>query len=117
MELTQTDAVFSRIAMMLFFVRKIKVLGMTSNFMENIFGIYKKYWRKNQGQGAHTLSTRVGARLPPWARPLSRGPPEAPPTSTPTPYIHVRGEKNQRERFIVFYDTEPPPSPKLSQEG
>ena len=30
--------------------------------MENIFGIYKKYWRKNQGQGAHTLSMRVGAR-------------------------------------------------------
>ena len=29
MELTQTDAVFSRIAMVLFYVQKIKVLGMT----------------------------------------------------------------------------------------
>ena len=29
--------------------------------MEIIFGKYKKYCRKNQGQGAHTLSTRVGA--------------------------------------------------------
>ena len=44
-------------------------------------------------------------------------PPGAPPTSTPTLYIHVRGEKNQREGFIAFYDTEPPPSPNLSREG
>ena len=84
---------------------------MTWNFTENIFGINKKYWQKNQGQGAHTLSTRVGAR------PLPRGPPDAPSTSTPTPYIHFQGEKNQREGFITFYDREPPPSPKLSQEG
>ena len=76
-------------------------------FMENI----KKYWRKNQGQGAHSLSRRVGAR------PLSPGPPGAPPTSTPTLYISFRGEKNQRESFIAFYDMEPPPSPKTSREG
>ena len=38
-------------------------------------------------------------------------------SSTPTPYICVRGEKNQREEIIVFYDTEPPPSPNLSREG
>ena len=49
--------------------------------------------------------------------PLLRGPPDAPPTSTPTPYIHVRGEKTQREGFIAFYNTEPPPSPNLSWEG
>ena len=47
----------------------IKVLGMTWNFTENIFGIYKKYWRKNQDQGAHTLSTREGACLPPGRAP------------------------------------------------
>ena len=46
---------------------------MTWNFTEIIFGNNKKYWRKNQGQGAHTLSTRVGAR------PLPRGPPVGPP--------------------------------------
>ena len=94
-----------------YFCAEIKVLGMTWNFTENIFGIYKKYWRKNQRQGPHTLSTRVEGA------PLSRGPPDAPPTSTPTPYIRVRGEKNQREGFIAFYDTEPPPSPNLSWEG
>ena len=85
--------------------------------MEIIFGKYKKYWRKNQDQGAHTLSTRVGARPPPGRAPLSHGPPEAPPTSTPTLYIHIQGEKNQREGFIAFYDTEPPPSLNLSREG
>ena len=40
--------------------------------MKNIFGIYKKYWQRNQGQGAHTLSMRVGARPPPGRAPLSR---------------------------------------------
>ena len=87
-----------------------KVLGMTWNSTEIIFGNNKKYWRKNQARG-HTLATRVGAR------PLPRGPPRAPPTSTPTPYIRVWREKNQGERFIAFYVTEPPPSPKLSREG
>ena len=55
---------------------------------------------------------------PPIGRaPLSHGPPGPPPTSTPTPYIHVQGEKNQRESFIMLYDTEPPPIPKTSREG
>ena len=68
-------------------------------------------------------SERIKARGPTafpqgWgARPLPRGAPGAQPTSTPIPYIRVQGEKNQRERFIVFYDTEPPPSPKHSREG
>ena len=38
--------------------------------MEITFGKYKKYWQKNQGQGAHTLSTRVGARPPCLMGPL-----------------------------------------------
>ena len=78
---------------------------------EALFGKYKKYWRKNQDQGGHTLSTRVGGT------PLPRGPPVASPTPTPPPYIEFRGEKNQREEIIAFYDTEPPPSPNLSREG
>ena len=33
-------------------------------------------------------------------------------------YIFGFGErKNQREEFIAFYDTEPPPSPKTPREG
>ena len=84
---------------------------------EALFGINKNFWAKEIHQGAHTLSTRQGGAPPIGRAPLSRGPPGPPPTSTPTPYIHVRGEKNQREGFIAFYDTEPPPSPKLSREG
>jgi len=32
-------------------------------------------------------------------------------------YIFTFREKNQREGFIAFYDTKPPPSPNLHQEG
>ena len=67
--------------------------------MEVIFGNNKKILAKNQGQGAHTLSTRVGARLPPLGAPLPRGPPGAPPTSTPTPYIRVWGEKKLERKI------------------
>ena len=101
MKLTWTGVVFSRIAMVLFIVQKTKVLEMTWKSTEISFGKYKKYWRKNQGQGAHTLSMRVGG-TPPWACPLPHGPPGSPPTPTPTPYIGFRGEKNQREEIIAF---------------
>ena len=47
---------------------------MTWKSTEITFGKYKKYWQKNQGQGAHTLSTSVGGTPTPWARPLPRGP-------------------------------------------
>ena len=110
------DAVFSRITMVLFMCRSkrsrndLKLHGAT-------FQKIRKIPAKDEGQGAHRLSTRVGARLPPRARPLPRGPPVASPTPTPTSYIVYRGEENQREEFIVFYDTEPPPSPKTSREG
>ena len=72
--------------------------------------------RINRG-GPTTCPQGWGRALPPWARPLPRGPPNAPPTSTPTLYIHVRGEKKQREGFITFYDMELPPPPILPREG
>ena len=87
-----------------YFCAEIKFLGMTWKSTENIFGIYKKYWRKNQGQGAHTLSTRVGARLPPGCAPCLVGPlvllrPQL------QLYIFVFGEKKIREeassRFTI----------------
>ena len=75
MELTQTDAVFSRTAMVLFIVQKTKVLGMTWKSTEITFGKYKKCWRKNQRQGSHTLSMRMGAcPLPLGAPPCLVGP-------------------------------------------
>ena len=55
--------------------------------------------------GPHPFHEGGGAPAPPGRAPLPCGPPRAPPTSTPTLYIHVQGEKNQREGFIAFYDT------------
>ena len=110
MELTRTDAVFSRITMVLFMCRSkrsrndLKLHGAT--FQKII-----KIPAKDEGQGAHHLATRWGAR------PLPRGLPVASPTPTPPPYIEFQGGKNEREEIIAFYDTEPPPSPKTSREG
>ena len=107
MELTRTDAVFSRITMVLFMCRNkhsrndLKLHGAT-------FQKIRKIPAKVEGQGAYRLSTRVGGA------PLPHGPPVASPTPTPTPYIVFREEKTQREEIIAFYDTEPPPSPKNS---
>ena len=44
------------------------------NFTEAIFGINKKYWRKNPQEGAHTLATRVGVRPTPGCAPYLMGP-------------------------------------------
>mgnify|MGYP005850280029 CR=1 FL=1 len=41
------------------------------NFTEVIFGINKKYWRKNPPEGAHTLATRVGGAPPCLVGPLA----------------------------------------------
>lgn len=65
--------------------------------MEIIFGIYKKYWKKNPRQGGHTLSTRVGARLPPWARPLTLHQPQL------QLHIFVFGEKKIREKDSLHF--------------
>ena len=86
--------------------------------MEASFQKYKKILAKESRPGGpHPVHEGGGRAHPPGRAPLSRGPPDAPPTSTPTPYILFHGEKNQRESFIAFYDTEPPPSPNLSREG
>jgi hypothetical protein len=103
MELTRTDAVFSRTAMVLFFVQKIKILGMSSNSTEYLRKNKEKSSQNMKTKGAHTLLRRVGR--PPGRVPLPRGPPGAPPTSTPTPYIHVQGEKIREKdssRFTIW---------------
>ena len=110
MELTRNDVVFSRITMVLFMCtskRSQNDLKLHGDTFQKI----RKIPAKDEGQGAHHLATRVGAR------PLPRGPPVASPTPTPPPYIEFRGEKNQREEIIAFFKTEPPPSPKTSREG
>ena len=70
-----------------------------------------------KARGAPPVHKSGGRAYPPRVRPLPRGPPGAPLTPTPALNIVFRGEKNQRREFIAFYDTEPLPSPKTSQEG
>ena len=69
MELTQTDAVFSRITMMLFMCRNkssrndLKLHGAT-------FQKIRKMPAKDEGQGAHHLTMRVGGAPPYLVGPL-----------------------------------------------
>ena len=117
MELTRTDAVFMQNYHGVICVQK----EMFSEWPETSRRIFLEYI-KNTGESIYVRGPTPcprgwRARPPPGARPLPHGPPEAPPTTTPTLYIHFHGEKNQEERFIAFYDTEPPPSPNLSREG
>ena len=44
-----------------------------------IFRIYNKYWAKEALEGATHHPRGWGRALPPWARPLPRGPPGRPP--------------------------------------
>ena len=64
MELTRTDVVFSRIAMMLFYVQKTNILGMTWNSTEHLRKNKIKILAKDEDQEAHTLLTRVGGAPP-----------------------------------------------------
>ena len=80
-----------------YFCVEIKVLGMTWKSTETCFGINEKYWRKNQDQGAHTRSTRVGARLPPGRAPCLVGPLELHRPQLQL-YIFTFGEKKIKEK-------------------
>ena len=60
--------------------------------METRFGINKKYWRKNQHQGAHTLSTRMQG-APRLMGPMGLHQPQ------PQPHIFTFGEEKLEERI------------------
>ena len=116
MKLTRTNAVFSRIAMMLFYVQKIKVLGMTGKFTENILEYIKNTGARINQRGSTQRPQAWGRH--PWGAPRGLVGPLDLLRPQLQLYIFVFGEKkNQREGFITFYDMEPPPSPKLSREG
>ena len=117
MELTRTDAVFSRLSMVLFMCRNKSSRNDLKLHGTSFWKILKILEEKSTSGGPHPVHEGGGRACPPGRAPPPRGPPDAPLTSTWTPYIHFQGEKNQGEGFIMFYDTEPPPSPKLSWEG
>ena len=66
MELTRTNVVFSRIAMVLF-LRRNKSSRNDLEIYEDFCGIYKKYWRKNQPEEWREEPTSP-PRAPPWTR-------------------------------------------------
>ena len=91
MELTRTDVVFSRIAMMLFLCRN-KSSWNDLKIKENYFGIYKKYWKEDPRQGGLHLSTRVGGAPPSFVGPMTLHRPQ------PRLHIFTFGEKKPREK-------------------
>ena len=63
MELTRTDAVFSRITMVLFMCRSKRSRN-DLKLHRDTFQKIRKIPAKDEGQGGHHLTTRVGARPP-----------------------------------------------------
>ena len=59
----------------------------------------------------------LGWGRPPRVRPCLVGPLVLLPPRLQLYIFAFREKKNQREEFIAFYDTEPPPSPNISREG
>ena len=97
MELTRTNAVFSRIAMVLLCAetKARNDLKLHGTYFWKILKILAKESRPGGPPPVHEGGGRA---------PLPRGPPVAPPTSTPTPYIRVRGEKIREKdssRFTI----------------
>ena len=95
MELTRTDAVFSRIAMVLFLCRN-KSSQNDLKIKENIFGIYKKTGERIKAWGPHPVHEGVG-RAYPWRAPCLMSPlvlhrPQL------QLYIFTFGEKKIREK-------------------
>ena len=117
MELTRTDAVFSRLSMVLFMCRNKSSRNDLKLHGTYFWKILKILAKESRSGGPPPVHEGGGRAYPPRAHPLPRGPPVASPTPTPPPYIEFRREKNQRKEIITFYDTEPPPPPILPREG
>ena len=95
MELTRTDAVFSRITMELFMCRSKRSRN-DLKLHRATFQKIRKIPAKDESQGAHHLFMRVGACPPTsWA-------PVASPTPTPPPYIEFQGEKIKEKKSSRF---------------
>ena len=109
-ELTRTDAVFSRIAMVLFLCRNKSSRNDLKLHGEYFWNKEKILAKESRPRGPHPVHEGGGAphvSWPPWSS-----------TDLNSNSIYSRsGRKNQGERFIAFYDTELPPSPNLSREA
>ena len=101
MKLTRTDAVFSRTAMMLLYVYKRKVLGMSWKSTEALFRINKNFGRRIHVWGPTRCPRGWGRTYPPGRAPASWAPWCSTDLNSNSIYSRL-GRKNQREGFIVF---------------
>ena len=92
MKLTRTDVVFIRTTMMLFYVQKRKVLGMTLNSTEHLMKNNKNPLQRWRPGGPHPVHEGGGA--PPRACPPTLWPPWRPPDSNSNSiYLHSGRKK------------------------
>ena len=102
MELTRTDAVFSRIAMVLFMCRNKSSRNDLKLHGTSIWKIRKILEEKSTSGGPHPVHEGGGRAYPLGRAPLPRGPPGCPPTPTPTLYIRFRREKIREKKSSRF---------------
>ena len=84
------------------FCAEIKVLALTWKFMENFCGIYKNVVGKRYHRRATQEPQALEALSPPGRASQACGPPGAPATLTPTPYIPIHEEKNRKKDSSHF---------------
>ena len=116
MELTWTDAVFSRIALVLFLCR--------NRSSPNVLKIYgEHFWKnmKNTCAKIHLRGWASGPQALPPPPPRGGGQACGAHTALPPPISaledHFRPRKNKKRRFRRVCDTEAPPHPVLHLEG
>ena len=116
MKLTRTDAVFSKIAMVLFMCRNKSSRNDLKLHGTYFWKILKILEEESTSGGPHPVH-EGGVRLPPGRALCLMGPLML---HRPQLQLHIfvfGKKKNQREEFIAFYDTESPPPPVLHREG
>ena len=72
--------------------------------------------KESTSGGPHPVHEGGGAPTPLGTPPASWAPWNSTDLNSNSIYS-CSGRKNQREGFVAFYDTEPPPSPNFPQEG
>ena len=100
MELTRTDAVFSRLSMVLFMCRNKSSRNDLKLHGTSIWKIRKIPEEKSTSGGPHPAHEGGGAPYPPGCAPCLVGPLTL--HRPPTPYIRVRGEKIREKNSLRF---------------
>ena len=94
-----------------FMCRKEKFSECPGNPRRHFSDLIRIFGKRISARGPTACPQDRGARPPiSWA-------PWTPSDLNSNSIYSVSGRKNQRESFIAFHDTEPPPSPNLSREG